>query len=281
MATFTNQASLSYNNTVTNSNVVVGNIVEALTLTKTAVVDTYSAGDSITYVVSIVNTGVTPYSGLTLSDNLGAYLCDTNTVVPLTYSEGSLLYYSDGALQPTPTVTADNDLTVSGINVPAGGSATLVYQVTTNNYAPLAVDDNIVNTVTLDGGGLTTSLTASETVTPVTEPQLSICKSLSPSVVSENGQITYTFVIQNTGNTATAPEDNLIVTDTFVPILENITVTYNGDLLVEGTDYTYNGGVFSTVSGVIAVPEATYIRNEDCTLTVDPGVTVVTVTGTV
>ena len=281
MAIFTNQASLSYNNTVTNSNIVVGNIVEALTLTKTAVVDRYSSGDSITYVVSIVNSGVTPYTALTLNDNLGAYLCDTNTVVPLTYSDGSLLYYADGVLQPTPTTITDGGLTVTGITVPAGGSATIIYQVTANSFAPLAVSDSIVNTVTLNGGNLAAPLTASEVITPIDEPILSIFKSLSPSTISENGQLTYTFLIQNTGNTATSPEDALIVTDTFDPLLENITVTYNGNTLQEGTGYTYENGVFSTVNGVIEVPEATYIRNEDCTLTVDPGVTVITVTGTV
>ena len=43
MAQFTNQAQLSYNNTVVNSNVVVGEIVEVVSANKTAVVDTYTA----------------------------------------------------------------------------------------------------------------------------------------------------------------------------------------------------------------------------------------------
>ena len=54
MAQFTNQAQLSYNNIVVNSNVVTGEILEVVSANKTAVVDTYSADSTVTYVVSIV-----------------------------------------------------------------------------------------------------------------------------------------------------------------------------------------------------------------------------------
>ena len=40
MAQFTNQARLSYNNSVVTSNVAVGEILEALAATKTAITDT-------------------------------------------------------------------------------------------------------------------------------------------------------------------------------------------------------------------------------------------------
>lgn len=279
MAIFTNQASLSYNNTVTNSNVVVGNVVETLEITKRAVVDTYSLGDSITYVVTVVNSGSTAYNTLTLTDDLGAYTSAT-TLVPLTYEDGSLLFYIDGVLQPTPSVTVDNGLVVTGINLPAGSSATFVYQVNANSFAPLDVGSSIVNTVELTGDSLTEPLTASATVTPDTEARLSISKSLCPATVSENGQLTYTFVIQNTGNTATASTDELIVTDTFDPILNNISVTYNGDTLTAGTDYTYSNGTFTTVNGVVSVPAATFTQSTDGTWVIDPGVSVITVTGT-
>ena len=57
MAQFTNQAQLTYNNTVTNSNIAVGEIVGVLTASKTPVTSTYTQGDSITYVLNLVNTG--------------------------------------------------------------------------------------------------------------------------------------------------------------------------------------------------------------------------------
>ncbi len=63
MATFINQATLSYNGGSTNSNIITGEIVDVLTASKTAVVDTYRTPDKITYVVSLVNTGTTALTG--------------------------------------------------------------------------------------------------------------------------------------------------------------------------------------------------------------------------
>lgn len=57
MASFTNFATLSYNGGTTNSNTVTGELLEALTVTKTAVVKNYAANDKITYIISIVNSG--------------------------------------------------------------------------------------------------------------------------------------------------------------------------------------------------------------------------------
>ena len=55
MATFTNQATLSYNGGSTSSNIITGEIVEVLTVSKTAVTDTYRTPDKVSYVVSLVN----------------------------------------------------------------------------------------------------------------------------------------------------------------------------------------------------------------------------------
>ena len=73
MAIFTNQAQLRYGNAVANSNVAVGEILEVLAATKTAVRKTYGQNDRVTYVVSIVNSGNTAMTGLTVADDLGAY----------------------------------------------------------------------------------------------------------------------------------------------------------------------------------------------------------------
>lgn len=47
MASFTNFATLSYNGGTTNSNTVTGELLEALTVTKTAVVKNYAANDYV------------------------------------------------------------------------------------------------------------------------------------------------------------------------------------------------------------------------------------------
>ncbi|MDD6143306.1 MAG: hypothetical protein PUD16_07415 [bacterium] len=284
MQTFTNQASLSYNDTIVNSNITVGQITATLSITKTALRDEYAAGDNVTYVISIVNSGTTSFSGLTLTDDLGGYLTPAATRYPLTYQPDSLRYYVNGVLQTTPAVAAQQPLTITGVSVPAGGNAILVYEAEANGYAPLGEESSILNTVTLSGGGLSTALTANETVTPVLGPRLSITKSLSPTSIPENGQITYTFLIQNTGNAAAEADDNVVMRDTFLPILEGLTATLNGVVLTEGAGYTYDEttGLFATTPGTITVPAATFVQDPATGLwSTTPGTAVLVVTGTV
>jgi len=282
MAIFTNRATLSYRNGTVISNVVTGEIVEVLSATKNALLDSYSQGDTVTYVIGLFNSGNTELAGVTLTDDLGAYSFGTSTAVPLTYIEGSVAYYLDGVLQPQPTVTSGANLTVTNITVPANGYAQIIYQARVNEFAPIAVGGEITNTVTATVGN--ESVTASETVSVINEPLLSISKALSPSTVSENGRLTYTFTVQNFGNTDAIATDNLSVTDTFDPVLEQITVTYEGQTWTEGVEYTYDPttGLFATIPGNITVPAATYTQDPVTgEWDITPGSVTLTVTGTI
>ena len=159
----------------------------------------------------------------------------------------------------------------------------IVYETTINNFAPLEEGGTITNQVEVSGGGLTTPLVATETVPVSSGAVLSITKALSPANVTENSELTYTFTIQNTGNAPANATDNLVITDTFNPILSDIIVTVNG-VVLPSTAYTYDEttGLFTTNSGAIAVPAATYTQNPATgEYVITPGVTIVTVTGTV
>ena len=283
MATFTNKATLSYNGRSTDSNTVTGTFLETLAISKTATVDSYTGETVLTYVVGLVNSGAATFTGLTLVDDLGGYAFGEATLYPLEYVDGSLLYYVNGTLQPSLVPIDTQPLTVQGISVPAGGNAVLVYSVSVGDTAPLDVDGEIVNTASVSGAGLPEPIEASETVFTADSPELTITKELSPTVVSENGTINYTFVIRNSGNTAAEATDNVVLSDLFDPALAITSVTLEGVALEEGSGYTYNAltGEFATVSGVITVPAATYIQNADGTYTTVPGETTLVVVGTV
>ena len=284
MAIFTNQATLTYNGSSTNSNIAYGEILDVLVATKTAVEGSYTPGQLVTYVVTLRNTGNVPLTGLVVTDNLGGYDFNGTTVYPLTYEDGTVALFTDGIPQTAPTVTAGPPLVFSNITVPAGGDAVIVYQARANAYANPAVGGTIDNTVTITGDGLSAPITATETVVANAEPMLTISKSITPAQVVDNDRVTYTFVIQNSGNQAVVATDDAVITDTFNPILTALAVTFNGVPWTQGAQYNYNEatGLFSTVPGQILVPAATYAQDPVTgAYTATPGIATLIVTGTI
>lgn len=284
MATFRNQATLSYNGNSTNSNVVVGEITQVLAAAKYAPIDTYQAGDLLTYVVSITNSGSAAFTALTVTDDLGAYEFGTETRTPLTYVEGSVALYQNGVLQAAPAATAGPPLVFTGITVPAGGNVVLIYQARVNEFADPSGEGSITNTATLTGGGISAPIEVSETVTAENGILLTITKAIDPVPVAENGRLTYTFVIENYGTRAAVATDNLVVTDQFDPILSDLSVSLDGAPWTAPAQYTYNQatGLFTSQIGAINVPAAT-VTQDPVTgeYTVTPGVVTLVVTGTV
>lgn len=284
MAVFSNQATLTYNGNSTNSNIAYGEILDVLAATKTSIEGSYAPGALVTYVVTLRNTGSGALNGLVVTDDLGGYDFNGTTVYPLTYEDGSVALFVGGVPQAAPAVTAGPPLVISGINIPAGSDAVLVYQARANAYADPASGGVINNTVTVTGDGLSTPATATETVTAEAAPQLTISKSITPSQVVDNDRVTYTFVIQNSGNQAVGATDNASVTDLFDPILTALSVTFDGVNWVEGVQYNYNEstGLFTTVPGQIVVPAATYTQDPVTgAYTVTPGIATLVVTGTI
>lgn len=284
MAIFSNQATLTYNGNTTNSNIAYGEILDVLAVTKTSVEGVYAPGQLVTYVVTLRNTGTAPIAGLTVTDNLGGYLFNGTTLYPLTYEAGSVAAFVDGVPQLAPTVTAGPPLVITAPTIPAGGDLVLVYQARANEFANPTADGTIINTVTVTGDGLSAPATATATVVGTVAPMLTITKSISPSQVVDNDRVTYTFLIQNTGNEAVVATDNAAISDTFDPILTDLAVTFNGTAWTEGVQYNYNPatGLFTTVPGQITVPAATYTQDPITgAYTLTPGVVTLTVTGTI
>ncbi len=284
MPIFSNQASLTYNGNVTNSNIAYGEILNVLVVSKTAVEGSYTPGALVTYVVTLRNTGTAALNGLTVTDNLGGYDLDGTMVYPLSYETGSATLFANGVLQPAPTVASGPPLVISGISVPGGGDVVLVYQARANAFADPATGGTIDNTATVTGDGLSAPITAEASVTAEAAPALTIVKSITPAQVVDNDRVTYTFVIENSGNQAVVATDDASVADTFNPILTDLAVTFNGTTWTEGTEYNYDEttGLFETIPGQILVPAATYTQNPGTgEYSVTPGVATLVVTGTI
>lgn len=281
MAHFTNQAQLTYNNTVTVSNLAVGEIQDVLSINKTAVNEVYTNGDTVTYAINIVNSGSSELTGLTLTDNLGAYTFGSLNLTPLTYVPETVKYFRNSVLQAPPTVSETPDgLVITNFSVPANGTAMFLYETVTNEFTPLETGSSITNTASLSGSF--TSVSTQETVNVSTEPELSIFKSISPIPVLENGTVTYTFVIRNEGNAPVS--SGAVITDVFNPVLSNVTASFNDTPWTQGIDFTYDqsSGTFTTIPDKVTVEAASYEQDTATGIvTVTPGTSTLVVTGTI
>lgn len=281
MATITNQATLSYRGLTRLSNVTVGQVDSGLTVDKNVAQATYAPEQVKVYTVSVRNTGTAALDGLTLTDDLGAYDYQGQTLIPLSFVEGSLQCYVNGVYQSAPAVTFTDGLSLTLPEIPAEGEALLVYEAAANRFADPAEGGSITNTATVSGapGG---GASASVTLTALGRPELTVTKTMSPVAVTACQPLTYAITVENHGNTATSAQDEVTVTDTFSPPLHAVTVTLNGQALAAGTDYTYDEttGQFATAPGVIAVDAAAFVRGDDGSFTVTPAAAELAVTGT-
>lgn len=284
MATFTNQALLTLSGNTVASNVASGELLDVLSLSKTAVGNSYNADGDITYIVTLTNTGTAAVSGITLTDNLGAYTSGNAVLYPLAYKANSIRYFVNGVLQAAPAVTAGPPMTVTGITVPAGGNVNIVYEADVTDFAPLTAGSTITNTASAAGAGALNTVTDSETVTVASQPNLRLVKEISPNPVTSGSTVTYTIRIENYGNTAVTAADDAIISDILNPVLTNLTATFNGTAWTVGTNYTYNTatGLFTTASNQISVPAATFTQDATTGIvTTTPGVSTLVLTGTI
>ena len=237
----------------------------------------------VTYIITIVNDGETDFTGLTVTDDLGAYeASEGSTVYPMEVTDGAVKAFVGGVEQAAPAITSEQPLTITGIEVPAGCSTVIVYQAQANSYASPAADGEVTNTAVISGTALSEDIRISNTLTAAQQPVISIVKSLSPTTVNENSPVTYTFTVYNYGNTAVTAADNAVITDTFTPALRDISVTMNGQIKTSGYTYDESTGLLTTAAGAVTVPAAA-VSQDPATgeYAVVPGTAVITVTGTI
>lgn len=283
MATIRNQATLLYNGITTKSNITTGELVEVISAAKTAVVTNYDSDSIITYIISIVNSGNSSFTNLKITDNLGQYESEELRLVPLDYVRGSLRYYVNGILQESPEA-GGTPLVIAPISLTANGNAVIVYQARPNEFAPLEAEGSITNKAVISGDGLSAPINIEETVYVRSAARLSISKSMTPTVISGSDQVTYTFIIQNTGNTAITTADNVIISDIFDPVLDITSVTFNGKAWTEPDNYTYNEetGLFTSGADQVTVPATSYTANpETGAIVINPGISTLVIKGTI
>jgi uncharacterized repeat protein (TIGR01451 family) len=185
--------------------------ISSLTITKKASTTQANPGDKVTYTVTITNTGQTPLTGATFTDDLTKVLDDAT-------------YNNDAPASVT--YTAPN-LTWTG-NLAVGASATITYSVKVNN--PDAGDHRLTNTVTSTTPGTNCDCT---TTTPVSG--LTITKKASTATAHPGDKVTYTVTVTNTGQTI---QTGATFTDDLTKALDDATYHNDAAATVGTTSYT-------------------------------------------
>ncbi len=285
MATIENFATVSYTSggvTETKvSNLAEIGLESAISFAKTTLGDTYSEDSVITYILSITNTSANTVSNIRITDDLGSFVFGTTELTPLGYTAPALLLIDgqDVSSQLTVDDTTAGSLVFSFPTLPAGATANVVYRASVNEFAPLDLNSAIVNTATLTSDSDCADGRASATVIAASAANVSVFKQMAPNPVVCGDVVTYTIRIYNYGN---IPAEDVVLTDTFNPAPDTITVSKDG-VLLGGSEYSYVGGTLTTPVGTgtpVSVPAATFTRDiETGILNVTPGVVEYVITG--
>lgn len=196
--TIANQATLLYNNVTTNSNTAVTRILSLydLTATKEALLDSYTPGQTITYITRIENTGSASLYNLTIVDDLAEGL--------IHYIDTSVEGYLNGTPIEITVQKATNTITfiVNSVVEPTD-NVLIIFETTTPTTNPETLTNT--QTVTANGGSTTGSVITAKpnptaTVTIANYVALEITKSVDKSSIYSGESLVYTFRIINRGN---------------------------------------------------------------------------------
>ncbi len=192
---------------------IVPVLTPALTIVKTASTATAVPGSTVSYTVTVNNSGQTPYTGATFTDPLSGVLDDA-------------AYNLDAAAVTTGTGPgtvsyAASDLTWTG-DLNPGDTATITYSVTVHN--PDTGPHVLANTITsaTAGNNCPAGGTDPRCTVTVEVSDLTIVNTASVSTTAPGSTVVYTLTVTNTGQT---PYTGVSVTDPLTGVLDDAAST--------------------------------------------------------
>jgi uncharacterized repeat protein (TIGR01451 family) len=235
----------------------------ALTITKTASSATTLPGATVTYTITVTNTGQTSYTGASFTDDLTGLLdeADYGTDATVTTGPGGVTY-------------ARPDLTWTG-DLAAGDFATVTYSVTV--HSSISGDGTLVNTVSspTPGSNCPDGSADPGCTATVRVAQLTILTTANVATTTPGGVVQYTITATNTGQVEILDAN---FTAHFADVFDE--ATYNNDVSATSGNLTPNpADVSLTWDGNLA-PGASAVVSGSVTVN-DPGTSDRTLNGNV
>ncbi|MEG1687264.1 MAG: hypothetical protein RR276_05215, partial [Angelakisella sp.] len=204
-------------------------------VTKSAAPAFAQFGDTLTYTVTLHNTGNTPANNVVVTDSIPA---------GTTYVAGSTTVSAPFTGDPTTAITLLSP-------IPAGGTVTITFQVKLGAGAPPV--NPVPNTATVayaytvdptNPNGVKAAGVSNTVTTPVSTAHLNIVKVADKAIAYIGDVITYHIAVTNTGNVTA---DNVVLTD----LVPNGTVLLPGSLAVSAP---YTGSPASSITLTSGIP---------------------------
>ncbi|MBF9131694.1 DUF11 domain-containing protein [Plantactinospora sp. S1510] len=203
-------------------------LTPALSIAITAGTASTTAGGTVSYTVTMVNTGQTAQSGVTVTNALAGLLDDATYNGDATPSVGSV-------------VLTGTDLVWTGSLTP-GSTATITYSVTVDT--PDAGNHLLTSTVSSTAAGNTCAAgsTNPACTAVVTVSELTIANSVDGPTTVPGAQVRFSTRVENTGAT---PYTDIVIDASFAGALD---------------DGTYNGDAAASVGTLVLLPAIASIR---------------------
>lgn len=225
-------------------------LLQSYTTLKTADVTTVVPGTTVTYTISVENTGQVAYTAgqpASFTDDLTAVLDDA------TYNDDA----TAGAAYAAPTLSWSGPLAV-------GQTVTVTYSVTVNT--PDTGDKVLRNTVVTppdNGGGCAPGSTDPACTVTIPSGSYTTAKSASATKAAPGDVVIYTITVTNTGKAAYTADAPATFTDDMGDVLDD--ATFNGDAtqgaVLTGTTLSWAGPL--EVGQTLTVTYSVTVNNPD------------------
>uniref|UniRef100_UPI0015CE5FF2 DUF7507 domain-containing protein n=1 Tax=Winogradskyella costae TaxID=2697008 RepID=UPI0015CE5FF2 len=232
--------------------------VKTVALTTDVLPTGLSLGDTMTYTITVENTGNVSLDNVAITDTFVDANGNTLTLLTGPTFNSSDAGSAEGLLAVGETATYTATYVIEQDAIDAGGFSNSVL-VEGDSPAGTTVDDTSDDDDDADGNteddATVTTITASPSLEAV--KTVAISNDVLPTGLSLGDTMTYTITVENTGNVSL---DNVAITDTFVDA--------NGNTLTLLTGPTFNSSDAGSAEGLLAVGEtatytATYVIEQD------------------
>ncbi|MER5866516.1 hypothetical protein [Kitasatospora sp. NPDC002040] len=211
----------------------------SVTVVKTSSPAAPKPGGTLTYTVTVSNTGQADYTGATVNDDLSGVLGGAD------YNNDATARTGTGTTLTPPTYTAPR-LSWTG-TVAKGGTVVITYTVKVKNPVP-AGRTTLTNAVTTNIPGQCPPGSTDPNCTTVTRlPRLEVSKTATPTEAKTGDTVTYRVTARNTGE---ADYPGAVVTDDLTKVLTG--AGYNGDAAATGGGTVTYASPKITWTGTIA-----------------------------